>query len=72
MRIARILKLGFLIVALAVPALPQLVLAGEEQRAPPEARTAGTLGTQVMRAITQIQEMMTPEDPEDEPDLDGA
>ncbi len=72
MRIARILKLGFLIAALTVPAVPQLVLAGEEQRAPPQARTAGTLGPQVMRAISQIQEMMTPEDPEDEPDLDGA
>jgi len=67
------LKLVFLIVALAVPMLPaQLVIAGEEQRAPPEARTSGTLGTQVMRAVTQIQELMTPEDPEDEPDLVAA
>ena len=64
------LKLGFLIAALAVPMLPaQLVMAGEEQRAPPVARTSGTLGAQVMRAITRIQELMQPEDPEDEPDL---
>ncbi|PCJ26043.1 MAG: hypothetical protein COA96_05960 [SAR86 cluster bacterium] len=51
----------------------ELVLAADdEQRAPPTARTAGTLGTQVMRAITSISELMTPEDPEDEPDLVGA
>ena len=48
------------------------VLAGEEQRAPPEARTAGTLGPQVMRAISEIQEMMSPEDPEDPVDMAGA
>ena len=48
------------------------VLAGEEQRAPPEARTAGTLGPQVMRAISEIQEMMSPEDPDDPVDLAGA
>ena len=48
------------------------VLAGEERRAPPEARTAGTLGPQVMRAISEIQEMMSPEDPEDPVDLVGA
>ena len=47
-------------------------LAGEEQRPPPEARTAGTLGPQVMRAISEIQEMMAPEDPEDPVDLAGA
>ncbi len=60
---------GFVLL-LAQPATP--VLAGEEQRAPPEARTAGTLGPQVMRAISEIQEMMSPEDEEDEPDLPGA
>ena len=48
------------------------VLAGDEPRAPPEARTAGTLGPQVMRAITEIQEMMSPEDPEEEPDMANA
>ena len=41
--------------------LSSLVLAGEdEQRAPPEARTSGTLSQQVMRAITEIQELMSP------------
>lgn len=73
MRISNVLKLVFLIAALSVSMLSaQFVLAGEERRAPPRARTSGTLGTQVMRAITQIQEMMTPEDPDDTPDLEGA
>ncbi len=48
------------------------VLAGDEPRPPPEARSAGTLGPQVMRAISEIQEMMSPEDPEDPVDLVGA
>jgi hypothetical protein len=50
----------------------QTVNAGEEQRAPPSARTSGTLGPAVIRAITQIQEMLSPEDEEDEPDYPGA
>lgn len=67
------LKLGFLVAILATPLWQsQVVLAGEEQRAPPEARSAGTLSEAVMRAISDIQEMMTPEDPNDPPDLDGA
>lgn len=49
-----------------------VVLAGDEPRPPPEARSAGTLGPQVMRAISEIQEMMSPEDPEDPVDLAGA
>ena len=61
------LCLSFLIGLLVLPIVPtSLVLAGEEQRAPPEARTAGTLGPAVMRAISEIQEMMQPEDPDDE------
>ena len=73
MRVVDKLKLCFLIAALAIPSLSsQGVLAGEEQRAPPTARTAGTLGPQVMRAISSIQELMTPEDEDDEPDLPGA
>lgn len=64
------LKLGFLIAALAVPMLPaQLVIAAEEPRAQPEARISGTLGPQVIRSVAWIQQLMTPEDPEDEPDL---
>jgi hypothetical protein len=73
MRITSKLKLGFLVAVLAIPMLPvQVVFAADEQRAPPEARTAGTLGPQVMRAISQIQELMQPEDEDDEPDLPGA
>ena len=60
---------GFVLL-LVQPGAP--VLAGEEQRAPPEARTAGTLGPQVLRAISEIQEMLTPEDPDDPVDLPGA
>lgn len=75
MRLNKKLKLGFLVAVLSTFALPvQLVLAAadDEQRAPPTARTSGTLGQQVMRAITSIQEMMQPEDEEDEPDMEGA
>ncbi len=67
------LKLGFLVSVLAMPLFPaSVVLAGEEQRAPPEARTAGTLSEAVMRAISDIQELMSPEDEEDEPNLPQA
>ena len=66
------LKLGFLVSLLAFPLMPTLVLAGEEQRAPPEARTAGTLSEPVMRAISDIQELMNPEDEDDEADLPQA
>ena len=70
MKLSNPLKLGFLVTVMATPVWQsQIVFAGEEQRAPPQARTAGTLGPQVMRAISNIQELMTPEDPEDEPNL---
>ncbi len=73
MRILNKLKLGFLVAVLSITLLPtQLLLAGEEQRAPPEARSSGTLGPAVLRAISAIQEMMQPEDEEDEPDMAGA
>lgn len=63
MKVLNKLSLSFLVAILAAPILPlQTVLAGEEERAPPEARTAGTLSQQVMRAITSIQELMSPED----------
>jgi tetratricopeptide (TPR) repeat protein len=71
-RLINKLSLSFLIALLSVPVTSQLVLAGEEQRAPPEARTAGTLSPQVMRAVSEIQEMMSPEDEGDEPDMEGA
>ena len=67
------LSLSFLVAVLATPLLvTQPVLAGEEQRAPPEARTAGTLSEQVMRAVSEIQELMSPEDEGDEPDFAQA
>lgn len=73
MNISKKLKLGFLMTMLATPIWQsQIVQAGEEQRAPPEARSAGTLSEPVMRAISEIQEMMTPEDPNDPADLEGA
>ena len=68
------LSVSVLLVSLLGPfGLTGLVFAGEdEQRAPPEARTSGTLSQQVMRAITEIQELMSPEDPEDEPNFAEA
>jgi tetratricopeptide (TPR) repeat protein len=74
MSVAAKLKLGFLSLLLALPtSYSSLVTAGEEeQRAPPEARSSGTLSQQVMRAITDIQEMMSPEDESQEPDFEGA
>jgi hypothetical protein len=65
--------LGFLTAILSVTILPlQYVNAGEEQRAPPSARTSGTLGPAVLRAISGIQELLQPEDEEEEPDYEGA
>ncbi len=70
MRISNKRKLGLLAAVLSVVLLPtQFIFAGEEQRAPPEARTSGTLGPAVLRAISAIQELMQPEDEDDEPDL---
>ena len=70
MRIKNGFKLGFLIMVLAMPLWSaQIALGADEQRAPPTARTSGTLGPQVMRAISRIQELMSPEDEDDEPDL---
>ena len=42
------------------------------QRQPPPTRTSDTLSDRVYRAIAEIQEMMTPEDTSEEPDLAGA
>jgi len=67
------LSLAFLIGLIASPIMPlQLVYAGEDQRAPPEARTAGTLSEQVMRVLSEVQELMAPEDDSDEPDFEAA
>lgn len=67
------LKLAFLVSLLALPFVPGQVLGqDDEQRAPPEARTSGTLSQQVMRAVTEIQEYMSPEDESEEPNLPAA
>ena len=50
----------------------QIAQAGEEQRAPPETRRSDVLSDQVFRSISRIQELMSPEDPDDAPDLEGA
>ncbi|MBL4582483.1 MAG: hypothetical protein JKY29_11740, partial [Gammaproteobacteria bacterium] len=61
MRLHNMLKLGFLMAVMSVAMLPlTYVNAGEEQRAPPAARTSGTLGPAVLRAISEIQEMLQP------------
>lgn len=53
--------------ALSTPAFAQ-----QEQRQPPPTRSSDTLSDRVYRAIAQIQEMMTPEDPNRAPNLEGA
>jgi len=75
MKIINKFKLGFLASILSIALLAtQIVLAAEEdeKRAPPEARTSGTLSPAVLRAISKIQEIMQPEDEEEEPDLVAA
>ena len=42
------------------------------QRQPPPTRSSDTLSDRVYRAIAEIQEMMTPEDTNEQPDLAGA
>ena len=46
--------------------------AGEEQRKPPPTRSSDVLTEQVFRAISSIQEMMNPVDPNTPADLEGA
>ena len=73
MRLLNKFKLGYLMAVLSVAMLPiSYVTAGEEQRAPPAARTSGTLGPAVIRAITEIQSLLQPEDEEEEPDYVAA
>lgn len=55
---------------MALISLSVYVEAAEEQRAPPVARTAGTLSDSVQRAILAVQELMSPE--EGEPDFEQA
>ena len=59
MRLLNKFRLGYLMAVLSVAMLPiSYVTAGEEQRAPPAARTSGTLGPAVIRAITEIQSLL--------------
>lgn len=46
--------------------------AGEEARQPPPTRSSDVLTEQVFRAISEIQEMMNPEDANTQPNLEGA
>lgn len=64
----KICAISVLFVALFSPVVT--VEAAEEQRAPPVARTAGTLSDGVRRAILSVQELMSPE--EGEPDFAQA
>ena len=73
MRLLNKFKLGYLMAVLSVTMLPiPYVTAGEEQRAPPAARTSGTLGPAVIRAITEIQSLLQPEEEDEEPDYVAA
>lgn len=65
------LRLAFLLATVPL-LLINVVQAGEERRAPPEARTSGTLSEPVRRAITEISEIMSPEDEDEEPDYARA
>lgn len=75
MRLRYKLKLGFLIAVVGMLVLPlELAIAQEEdeQRAPPSTRRSDTLSPPVLRAITEIQDLMQPEDETVEPDLEAA
>lgn len=75
MTAANRIKIALLVALLATPLFPVGVYAQDDddgQRAPPQARTSGTLSDQVMRAISSIQELMNPEDEGDEPDMAAA
>jgi hypothetical protein len=50
----------------------QTVQAGEEQRSPPPSRQSDVLSEAVFRSISEIQELMSPEDPDDQPDYARA
>ncbi len=69
MRLSSLLVVALFAVNLT---LLQVAQAGEEQRAPPPTRTSDVLSEQVFRAISSIQELMSPEDPDDEPDYARA
>ena len=57
------------IIALVFSLLPITAFSADEPRKPPPARASDVLGERTYRAISAIQEAMSPEDPEDEPDF---
>ena len=61
----------FVLLCVTLPMAP-LVKAGEEERAPPPTRQSDVLSEQVFRAISEIQELLSPEDPNEEPDFERA
>jgi len=56
------------------PVYAQQAAQGEQsgQRQPPPTRSSDTLSDRVYRAIAEIQALMTPDDPADQPDLVSA
>ncbi|MCB1671978.1 MAG: hypothetical protein R3F41_00255 [Gammaproteobacteria bacterium] len=69
LRLSALLVVAFFAANLA---MLQVAQAGEEQRAPPPTRASDVLSEPVFRAISEIQEYMSPEDPDDEPDYARA
>ncbi len=63
-----------LVLVLALAFQPTALYAqdDDEDREPPEANSSETLSQQVYRQISDIQEMLNPEEEGDEPDLEGA
>lgn len=67
----KLTKIAIFTSLLSLSSTPLLLNAGEERRAPPETRSAGTLSDTVIRSITRISEYLSPEDG-GEPDLASA
>jgi len=68
-------KLGILFVVVVFFAnigLMEIASAGQDERQPPPTRRSDVLTEQVYRAINEISELMSPEDPDDEPNYDEA
>jgi len=65
-------KLVSALALMASMSLGTLALAGDEPRQPPPTRSSDVLTEQVFRAVSEIQAMMNPEDPNTPADLEGA